>query len=431
MARRAVPLDVFVNGRHVGRMTKATTGAIEFRYAASWLDWEPAMPISLSLPLREDPYVGDAVTAVLDNLLPDHDVIRRRLAERVGADGLDAYSLLEAIGRDCVGALQFVPDGHDPGVAGETHGEPIDDERIAAILADLHRAPLGLRGREDFRISIAGAQEKTALLFWKNRWHVPRGATATTHILKPQIGKHGDGIDLSQSVENEHFCMTLAGALGLPVAKTKIIDFAGRRVLVVERFDRLWTQDHRLLRVPQEDCCQALSVPPTRKYQADGGPGVADLLDLLKGGDRPAEDRVTMVRAQIVFWLLAATDGHAKNFSIYLRPGGGFELTPLYDVMSIQPNLDARQIGRNQAKLAMSVGERRHYTLDTILPRHFAQTARAAKLPPEMVERLVSEVAAAVPAAIEGSVAAMPEGFPERIRDSVVAGVRERLRRIG
>jgi len=428
--RSRAPLNVFLNGRLVGRLTKEASGAIDFRYDPSWLDWEHTFPVSLSLPLREDHYFGAPVRAVFDNLLPDSVTIRRRLAERVAADGSDAYSLLTAIGRDCVGALQFLPDGAEPGTAGEIRGEAVDDERIARILGELRQSPLGIGVHEEFRISIAGVQEKTALLFWKNKWHVPHGTTATTHILKPQIGMRGDGIDLSRSVENEHFSMRLAGALGMRVASTEIVDFANRRALAIKRFDREWTRDKRLLRVPQEDCCQALSVPPTRKYQSDGGPGFRDILELVKASDKPAEDQITILKAQIVFWLLGATDGHAKNFSIFLHPGGGFELAPLYDVMSAQPNLDARQIRRNQMKLAMSVGKNRHYTLHTILPRHFVQTGKAARLPAGAVEKVLAEVAARMPHAIDEVTAELPKGFPGEIRDSIVGGIQQRMRSI-
>lgn len=428
--RSRTPLNVFLNGRLVGRLTKETSGAIGFRYDPSWLDWEHTFPVSLSLPLREDRYIGAPVAAVFDNLLPDHDAMRRRLAECVAADGSDAYSLLTAIGRDCVGALQFLPDGAEPGPVGEIRGESIDGERIARILAELNQAPLGIGMNEEFRISIAGVQEKTALLYWKNRWHVPQGTTPTTHILKPQIGMRGDGIDLSRSVENEHFSMKLIGALGIRVARTEIVDFGNRRVLVVERFDREWTKDERLLRVPQEDCCQALSVPPTRKYQSDGGPGLRELIELFKASDHPAEDQITLLKAQIVFWLLGATDGHAKNFSIFLHPGGGFELTPLYDVMSAQPNLDARQIRRNQMKLAMSVGTSRHYTLHTILPRHFVQSGQEARLPAGAVENVLAELAARMPRALDEVTAELPEGFPEEITDSIARGIEQRMRSI-
>jgi serine/threonine-protein kinase HipA len=246
-----------------------------FRYEADWLAWDSSFPISLSLPLRED-RIGTPVINVFDNLLPDSDPIRRRVAERVGAEGTDAYSLLTAMGHDCVGALQFLPDGVDPGTVGSADGKAVSDDDIADIIKNLASAPLGMGEDEDFRISIAGAQEKTALLRKDGRWFKPTGTTATTHILKPQIGTLPNGVDLSNSVENEYLCLKLLAALGVPSATAEIADFGDRRTLVVERFDRLWTKDGGLLRRPQEDTSQPLSIPPTRKYQADGGPGVRD-----------------------------------------------------------------------------------------------------------------------------------------------------------
>lgn len=181
------------------------------------------------------------------------------------------------MGRDCVGALQFLPEDSELPPAGAIDARVLSDAEIADILADLGRNPLGIGDDQDFRISLAGAQQKTALLYWKDAWHLPHGTTATTHILKPQIGKLPSGLDLSNSVENEYLCLKLVKALGVPVANAEIIDFAGKRVLVVERFDRQWTRDKRLLRLPQEDCCQALSIPPSRKYESDGGPGILDM----------------------------------------------------------------------------------------------------------------------------------------------------------
>ena len=427
--RTHVPLDVFLNGRLVGRLTKDPGGSVDFTYHETWLGWENALPVSISLPLREDRYSGRAVTAVFDNLLPDNDDIRNRLAARVRAEGSDAYSLLSAIGRDCVGALQFLPEGTQPGPVGQVEGRVLSDEEIAEILGDLNRTPLGVTEDEEFRISIAGAQEKTALLFWQDKWNVPHGSTPTTHILKPQIGMRGD-IDLSHSVENEHLCMKLTTALGLATARTEIADFGGRRVLVVERFDRLWTADRRLLRLPQEDCCQALSVPPTAKYQAQGGPGIAAILDLLRGSDDPEADRRNVMKAQIVFWLMGAIDGHAKNFSIFLSPGGRFRMTPLYDVMSAQPAVDAGQIRHNKMKLALAVGDNNHYVVDTILPRHFIQTGETAGIPAATTEDILRELQARVPAALEATRQELPAGFPDAIVNSIYNGMLNRLRRI-
>jgi serine/threonine-protein kinase HipA len=249
----------------------------------------------------------------------------------------------------------------------------------------------------------------------------------TTHIIKPQIGRLSNGIDLTNSVENEHLCLELVASLGLPFAKSRIVDFAERRVLVIERFDRIWTRDGRLLRLPQEDCCQALSVPPARKYEADGGPGIRKISDFLKGSDTPEVDQAAFFKAQIVFWLIAATDGHAKNFSVRLSPGGRFVLTPLYDIISTQPSLDAKQITQKQMKLAMAIGDKRHYAVHTVLGRHFLQTAKTCGLPDKTVLGIIEELADTARAKIDATIAKLPNDFPQPMANSIVAGAKRRL----
>ncbi|GJD94947.1 type II toxin-antitoxin system HipA family toxin [Methylobacterium iners] len=433
MSRRRMhrPLNVFLNGRFVGILRRESTGAIDFQYARDWLDLRGTFPVSLSLPLREDRYVGGAVTNVFDNLLPDSDPIRRRVAERVGAEGTDAYNMLAALGRDCVGALQFLPDGVDPGPVGVIVGEAVSDDEIADLLGNLATAPLGVGQDEDFRISIAGAQEKTALLRRDGQWFKPTGTTPTTHILKPQIGRLPNGVDLSNSVENEYLCLTLMAALGVPAARAEIADFGGLRTLVVERFDRRWARDGRLLRLPQEDCCQALSVPPTRKYQSDGGPGIRDVVSLLKGSDTPEADIATFLRANVIFWMLGATDGHAKNFSVFITPGGRFRMTPAYDVLTAQPSLDAGRIQPKTFKLAMSVGKNRHYGVHDILPRHFLQTADLAGVGFPLVRVIFQELAGTALAKAAVAVEELPSGFPTQLIDSVMAAIEHRARLLG
>lgn len=426
--RLHIPLRVLLNNRLVGFLNKEPSGAIDFRYDESWLAWEHALPVSLSLPLREDAYKGAPVAAVFENLLPDSENLRRRVAEKVGANGTDAYSLLSEIGRDCVGALQFLPE-EDTTVYDTAFitGEPVDDDTIESLLKNLAQAPLGLQRDQEFRISVAGAQEKTALLFHKGKWWKPHGTTPTTHLFKTQMGTLPNGIDLSDSVENEYYCLKLLAAFGLPVNTAEIKVFGQTKALVVERFDRQWTRDGRLLRLPQEDCCQALSVPPGRKYQNDGGPGMVDILNLLKSGDMPADDQKLFLKAQILYWLVGATDGHAKNFSIFLGPGGRFRLTPLYDILSAQPSLDARQIVAKQMKLAMSVGDSRHYDLRYIKGRHFIQTAQRAGLPEVIASAALEEVVQAAPHAMQAVSAALPPKFPEKIHASVRHGFLKRL----
>ncbi|NGN43691.1 type II toxin-antitoxin system HipA family toxin [Mesorhizobium sp. CGMCC 1.15528] len=431
MARRRTykPLRVYLNNRLVGHLNKETSGAIDFEYDQSWLEWEHAFPISLSLPMRESAFRGEPVVAVFENLLPDSDALRRRVAEKVGARGTDAYSMLAAIGHDCVGALQFISgDAETIDATGAIKGEVVDDEAIDKLLRGLAQAPLGLSRDDEFRISIAGAQEKTALLWYDRKWLKPHGTTATTHLFKTQIGTLPNGIDLSNSVENEFYCLKFIEAFGLPVNKAEIRTFGETKALVIERFDRRWTSDGRLLRLPQEDCCQALSVPPTLKYQSEGGPGMVAILDLLKGGDTPAEDQAAFIKAQILFWLIGATDGHAKNFSIYLGRGGTYQLTPFYDVLTAQPSLDSHQIQRKQMKLAMSVGNSRHYRIDKIHVRHFVQTGAEAGLPKALVPNAIEEIAASASDAIAWIEKSLPKDFPAFIHESITAAVTGRLR---
>lgn len=425
--RSYIPLNVFLNARLVGQLVREPSGGVSFAYARDWLEWEHRMPVSLSLPLQESRYSGAPVMAVFDNLLPDSDLIRRRVAERVGAEGVDAFSLLSQIGRDCVGALQFLTDGQEPQPMSELTGELVDEAQIGAILSDLDLAPLGIRRENDFRISVAGAQEKTALLRKDGQWIEPTGTTPTTHIIKPQIGRLPNGMDLSDSVENEYVCLKLMKGFGLRAANVEMAQFGDKKALVVERFDRRWTSDGRLIRLPQEDCCQALSVVPTQKYQNEGGPGISDIMDLLLGSDDPNKDRYDFFKANVLFWLLGATDGHGKNFSVSLLPGGRFRMTPLYDILTVQPTVDARQIERKYFKLAMNFGNSNHYKVSNIVGRHVVETGVQSGLSRALVQDLFEELQETSHAIVEATFNQLPEGFPEELLASIDAALKARL----
>lgn len=425
------PLNVLINNRLVGRLHKEASGAVSFLYDQSWLDWSPAFAISLSLPLRETAYSGEPVVAVFDNLLPDNPHVRRRVAERMGAQGTDYFSLLEAIGRDCVGAMQFLPDSIPPDSEPYVKGEPVSDEEIEGILASLATAPLGVDKEQDFRISIAGAQEKTALLHHEGQWMRPIGTTPTTHLLKPQLGEIPTAfgpIDMVASVDNEHYCLKLLEAFGLDVARTEIATFGKRRVLVVERFDRRWRHSQHLLRLPQEDCCQAMGIPSAQKYQSNGGPDIANILKLLQGSDEPQKDQVDFFKSQILFWLIGATDGHGKNFSIFLKPEGRYSLAPFYDVLSAQPAFDKRQIPNNKYKLAMSVGKNRHYRVLEIVGRHFVQSGKAAGLGSTLMSKAITDILECAKNAPDKALSLMPEDFAQEVHDSIVGSMPARLR---
>ncbi|WP_045392670.1 type II toxin-antitoxin system HipA family toxin [Falsirhodobacter sp. alg1] len=428
--RTYAPLDVYMNRRRVGQFYRDPGGAYVFAYAAEWLEWENTLPISRSLPLRTERYAGQPVMAVFDNLLPDNDDIRRRVAERVGADGLDAYSLLARIGRDCVGALQFLSEGEVPEPGERLTGAPMTDDQIAVMLQNLRQTPLGISRENDFRISVAGAQEKTALLYNEGQWVAPSGTTPTTHILKPAIGTLPNGMDLTDSIENEHFCLRLMAGFGLPVAKTEIMDFAGTKALVIERFDRLRARDGRLIRLPQEDFCQALSIPPTRKYQSEGGPGIVQICKLLQASDHPLQDRTAFFKAKILFWLMAATDGHAKNFSIGLRPRGRFTLTPLYDVLSVQQTFATGGLQIKDMKLAMRVGRNRHYRVSEIHGRHFVETGLDAGFSRTQIRDIFAKIEATARQAFDEAIAEMPPDFPYVLAEEIRTGFEQRLSRL-
>lgn len=444
MARRAQyrPLQVLLNNRLVGFLRKFPSNAIEFQYDISWLERPNSFPISLSLPLREDAYRGEAVSAVFDNLLPDSPHLRRLVAEKTGARSADAYGLLQAIGRDCVGALQFLDDEADHSLDHKIEGEVVDDNQIEAILNNLALAPLGLGRDSDFRISVAGAQEKTALLHYQGQWLKPFGTTPTTHIFKTQIGTLPNGIDLTNSVENEFYCMSLFKAFGLPVANVEMQIFGQTKALVIERFDRVWRENaqnkrggegrrgERLLRLPQEDMCQALSCPPSLKYQADGGPGIVQVLNLLKAGDDPQSDQTRFMIAQILFWMIGATDGHAKNFSIFMLPGGGFKMTPFYDILTVLPNLAQKEIDRRQMKLAMSVGQNKHYLCHEIQPRHFMQSATKVGIAKNIVRDAFDYIIAHFDQAFENVVQVLPHDFPFSLHELVKASADEKRKLI-
>jgi len=430
MSRRSPALKICLNGRLVGKYSRLSHGGTEFRYAVEWLSWPNAIPISQSMPFRERPYTGDIVTSYFENLLPDSEPILRKIAEKTGAQGRDAHSILYQIGRDCVGALQFLPDDAEILPLALPIGRKLNYHDISHILKNLERNPLGADEDGGFRISIAGAQEKAAFLKIDQDWYEPKGMSPTTHIFKPAIGEvpwESGPVDMSQSVENEHYCLSVLGAFGLEVASTEIAEYDSGKVLIVERFDRQKFEDGIIVRLPQEDMCQALGHPPSQKYQNQGGPTLKSILEFLNSSETPQKDQMTVFKCQVLFWLMGAIDGHAKNFSIFLTPNDGFRLTPIYDVMSGQTAFDAKQVRHKDYRLAMSVGKNNKYRIDNIHGRHFLETAVAAGLSEDFAREAICHVQDEFKAAFEAAIASMPDGFPHRIHDSIYEAAKKRL----
>jgi serine/threonine-protein kinase HipA len=427
-------LTLALNGIAVGTLEKGGSGEMSFVYHQSWLDRPGARAISLSLPLQADKFRGAVVYNFFDNLLPDNEQIRSRIQARFHIPTKQPFDLLSRIGGDCVGAIQLYPEGDQVAPVTEIHAQPLGEKDIEQLLQGYKDAPLGMEADiEDFRISLAGAQEKTALLWYRDQWHRPQGSTPTSHILKLPIGYiANNGIDLSESVENEWLCLKIAEKFGFSVARSEIASFGAQKVLVVERFDRRWSQDGSwLMRLPQEDFCQALGVAPALKYESDGGPGIARAMKLLLGSQRAGADRDMFFKSQILFWMLAAIDGHAKNFSVYIEPGSAYRMTPFYDVMSAFPLMHRQGIPAKKAKMAMAVlGKNRHFHWDRILPRHFVTTAQRVEYSKENVSAMMTEMKEKTEQVIADVEAIIPANFPAKISDAIFAGLRHQAARL-
>lgn len=431
-------LDVWMNGGHVGRWRMDARGRQTFHYVESWLDAPGARPISLSMPLRPSgsAYAGNAVESFFDNLLPDSAEIRRRIQTRFGTASRTPFDLLAEIGRDCVGAIQLLSPGQAPENLHRIEGEPLDEQGVARELRSaVSTAPLGQRDDDPLRISIAGAQEKTALLWHEGAWHRPLGATPSTHIFKLPLGRIGaTQIDMSASVENEWLCARIIREFGADIAPCEISGFDDRKALVVERFDRRLAQNGGWwLRLPQEDMCQALGTPAGLKYEADGGPGIVEINKLLLGSRKSDEDRQAFFRAQLMFWMLCAIDGHAKNFSVRIEAGGRYSLTPLYDVVSAYPVLGkgANRYAPQKIKMAMAAeGRNRHYKWAEILPRHWVATAEKCGLGAS-IRKEVGNLSARAPDVVATVSSSLPENFPDHVSTPVFEGLLRAADRLG
>ena len=418
-------LVVLIDGRRAGVITEDQTGRLDFTYDPAWRADRDATPLSLSMPLASRSHGDPVIRAFLWGLLPDSEQVLDRWARTFHVSARNPFALLRHVGEDCAGAVQFTaPDRAEALLAGNGGIDPLDDTEIAERLRILRKDPAAWHMAKTGQFSLAGAQAKTALHYdaETQRWGAPWGAVPTTHILKPAV----TGLDDHDL--NEHLCLETARAVGLRVATSKVVSFGDERAVVVERYDRARASDGRVRRVHQEDACQALAVPPTRKYQNEGGPAPEQIVALLRQEIRPAvvasESVSSFVDALAFNWIVGGTDAHAKNYSVLLS-GGRVRLAPLYDIASALPYDDMYL-----PKLRMAMRIHDEYRLEWIRSRHWQRLAEHLDLDPDAVIARVDDLAARVPGALAASVSAeavraLDSHLPALLLDRVAARAHE------
>jgi len=382
-------LIAFAEGLVMGTVTHGKGGRLTFLYSDEWLASSPAYPLSVSIPLAPGQQGQGKIEPFLWGLLPDNEIVLGQWARKFHVSPRNVFGLIANVGEDCAGAVQFVrPDRLDAVRSGaEPEIQWLHEAGVAERLRVLRQDQSAWRiARDTGQFSLAGAQPKTALLLQNGRWGVPSGRVPTTHILKPPTG------EFEGHAENEHFCLELARSFNLPVVNSEIRRFEDQIAIVIQRYDRVRTGG-TIRRVHQEDVCQAMSLPPTRKYQSDGGPGVREITELLTTfSTAPVEDIKTFVGAIAFNWLVAGTDAHAKNYALLLGSEARIRLAPLYDLASTLPYPGMRPIG---LKLAMKIGG--EYGLRHIAARHWRRLAVEAHQNPDEVLANIRATARVMP----------------------------------
>lgn len=428
-----------MNGERVGTWS-FTRSAHQLIYEESWLNSPRSRPLSLSLPLSAGRTIsGSTVESFFDHLLPDGVAMRDRIRQRFATASTDAFDLLTAIGRDCIGAIQLLPPETAPQGFDRVDGEPLTPEQIEqwllSVTTDPARYLVDSFDDDAWRISLAGAQEKTALLRVGDQWFLPRGATPSTHILKLPLGLVANQrADMRDSVYNEWLCLTLLRELGLPAATCEVCTFGTQTVLAVERFDRKWQQRPDgppwIVRLPQEDLCQALGLPPGQKYEVTDrkgrttGPTMDAALRVLRAGTNPDGDVALFLLAQLMNGVLGNTDAHGKNFSIFLLPGTGHAMTPLYDVISLWPIVGDAPSQMKQKQMRLAIALRAGKTLrklDDIGGGDWSHAARLSGVPG--LQALMVATLERIPAALERCATQLPAGFPPRLWEKMVGPI--------
>jgi len=369
-------LDVYLNQDLAGQLEEGR-GKLSFTYRQTWLDSKRFIPLSVTMGPQRDPYPDEVTRPFFENLLPEGE-IRGAIAKLKQVSEKNTFGLLGEIGGDCAGAISLSPRGEKP--RPNAGYEVLPDERLAEVLAGMAKRPL-LVFEDELRLSLAGAQNKLPLHYDGKQLSLPRGSAPSSHILKPGGG-------FGHMPANEHFCMRLADALGLPVPASLILR-KPESLYLVERYDRARAPDGRLTRIHQIDFCQALNLPSQKKYEYEGGPSLALCFEVIKKfSSQPAKDRLNLISWTIFNYLVGNADAHAKNLSLLITREG-VALAPFYDLVSTAAYRELT------GKLALKIGGENRP--DWIQKRHWDGLAEISDTNPRIVwlqiEKLASVIA--------------------------------------
>lgn len=415
-------LRVLIDENQIGTIYQGAAGKLRFVYDEEWRNLVDAVPLSLSMPLTKKEHTHKPVEAFLWNLLPDREETLRQIAAEHDISPRNPFALAGARGEDLPGSIQIVPPDRLSHLRKRERITRISEGDLCELLHNRQLATGKTRiGDDSGFFSLAGAQAKLAVCRVGGRWYEQRGYTPSTHIIKPSM------TDLREQVENEHFCLRLAEAIGLHVIKSEVQTIGDLQTIVVARYDRVRMKGRQRLpldeaggkvfRLHQEDMCSALSIHPANKYQHLGGPGMKPVMRLLEGSGNPEIDRERFMRACAFNFLIAGVDAHGKNYSVLMEAGGRFRLAPLYDIISALP-YDAETYN----KLAMSVGGERKYR--QIYPSHWERAATESRYDPAKAVSHVREYISSLPEAATSVLAVCRE---HGLRDETTTLLTDRL----
>jgi len=345
---------VYLNAERVGILSQATSGLLQFSYDQAWLKKPGATILSRSLPLQDQVFPGNKARPFFAGLLPEEQP-RKTIAKILGISDTNDFAMLERIGGECAGAVSLLPEGGVPTDPKDTRHRELTKSELIQIIDELPSRPL-MAGEEGLRLSLAGAQDKLPIILHNNKIGLPLAGSPSTHILKPEPS------NFPGLATNEVVCMILARTVGLNTPKVEYRLIGNKPCILIQRYDRVTAENGITTRIHQEDFCQALGLPPERKYQAEGGPTLSDCISLLQNwSTTPVLDIPHFINGQIFNVLIGNTDAHGKNFSL-LYSGGKQMLAPYYDLVSTLawPNLSrnlAMKIGGCKSVNAFTIGD--------------------------------------------------------------------------